>query len=129
MAPEVSNASSTQIDSSDPLFIHPADHPGLILVSKHFDGSCYGSWKKGMSIALSAKNKLGFITGKIVKPDLNDDQFDHWQRCNDRVTSWISNVLAKDIADSVLYCDSAYDIWKELEERFGQSNGARLYQL
>lgn len=45
------------------------------------------------------------------------------------VTSLILNVLAAEIADSVLYSDSAYQIWTELEERFGQSNGVRLYQL
>lgn len=28
-----------------------------------------------------------------------------------------------------LYSDSAYQIWTELEERFGQSNGASFYQL
>lgn len=39
------------------------------------------------------------------------------------------NVLAVDIADSVLYCDSVNDIWTNLDERFDQANGARLYQL
>lgn len=118
-----------QPDSIDPLYIHPSDDPGLMLVSKQFDGTGYGSWKKAMSIALSAKNKLVIVTGKVTKPDKESGNLDFWQRCNYMVTSWILNVLARDIADSVLYADSAHELQSELEERFGQSNGARLYQL
>ncbi|KAL4580088.1 hypothetical protein LXL04_016265 [Taraxacum kok-saghyz] len=42
-----------QINVSDPLYLHPSDHPGLLLVSKQFDGTNFNSWKKGMMIALS----------------------------------------------------------------------------
>ena len=45
------------------------------------------------------------------------------------VTSWILNVLSQDIAESVLYSDSTHDIWKELEDRYGQASGAKLFQL
>lgn len=121
--------SSVQLDPSDPLFLSSSDHPGLTLVSKAFDGNSFGAWKKSMSIALSAKNKLGFITGKVVKPDETSSDFNQWQRCNDMVTSWILNVLSSDIAESILFSDSAYDIWKELEDLFDQANGAKLYQL
>ncbi|XP_057526306.1 uncharacterized protein LOC130805546 [Amaranthus tricolor] len=116
------------LDHSDPLFLHPADHPGLLLVSKPFNGSNFGSWKKSMSIALSAKNKLIFISSNS-QPSVTDLKFPQWKRCNDMVTSWILNVLSQDIAESVLYSDSAYDIWKELENRYGQANGAKLFQL
>ena len=116
------------LDHSDPLFLHPADHPGLLLVSKPFNGSNFGSWKKSMSIALSAKNKLIFISSNS-QPSATDLKFPQWKRCNDMVTSWILNVLSQDIAESVLYSDSAYDIWKELEDRYGQANGAKLFQL
>lgn len=82
-----------------------------------------------MSIALSAKNKLAFITGKVVQPDVDSDSFSKWQRCNDMVTLWILNGLSSEIAESVIYSNSAYDIWKDLEERFGQANGSKLYEL
>lgn len=82
-----------------------------------------------MMIALSAKNKLSFINGTTTKPAANAPTFPFWQRCNDMVTSWILNVLSKDIADSVLYANSAREIWSELEDRFVQSSGATLFQL
>ena len=123
------NNSQNQINFSDPLYLHPSDHPGLSLVSKKFDGSNFGSCSKAMLISLSAKNKIGFVNGKIKRPAEDDHNFELWQRCNDMVMSWILNVLASDIAESVLYSSSAFDIWKDLDDRFGQSNGAKLYQL
>lgn len=68
----------TSIEPSDPLYIHPSYHPGMLLVTKPFNGVGFGSWRKSMAIALSAKNKLGFITGKIKKPEPTDDSFDNW---------------------------------------------------
>lgn len=108
--------------TSDPLYLSPSDHPSMILVSKTFDGSSFGSWKRGVLITLSAKNKLGFINGKCKKPDESDSTFAHWQRCNDMVTSWILNILDKEIAKSVIYMTTAKEIWKELEDRYGQAN-------
>ena len=45
------------------------------------------------------------------------------------VISWILNALAKEISESVFYTTTAYEIWTELEERFGQSNGPQLFQI
>ncbi|XP_059298102.1 uncharacterized protein LOC132050755 [Lycium ferocissimum] len=50
-------------------------------------------------------------------------------RCNDMVTSWLLNSLSKDIADSVIYSKTAKDLYTDLEQRFGQSNGAKLFHL
>lgn len=115
----------TQIDPSNPFYLHPSDHPGLILVTKQFDGSGFGAWKRAMSIALSAKNKLGFIDGTITQSE-NPNQ---WQRCNDMIISWIINTLSKDISESVMYVSTASKLWAELVERYDQANGAKSYQL
>ncbi|XP_019267640.1 PREDICTED: uncharacterized protein LOC109244927 [Nicotiana attenuata] len=45
------------------------------------------------------------------------------------VTSWILNSLSKDIADSVEYTNNAVELWRELEDRYNQTNGARLYKI
>ncbi|XP_019257794.1 PREDICTED: uncharacterized protein LOC109236014 [Nicotiana attenuata] len=45
------------------------------------------------------------------------------------VTSWILNSLSKDITDSVEYVNDSVELWKELEDRYDQTNGAKLYQI
>ena len=45
------------------------------------------------------------------------------------VISWILNSLSKDIGDSVEYVSDAVELWKELEDRYNQTNGAKLFQI
>ncbi|KAH0773659.1 hypothetical protein KY290_010796 [Solanum tuberosum] len=63
----------------------------MLLVNTAFDGKIFGGWKRGMLIALTAKNKSGFIDGSTQEP--------------------------------------VADLWAELEAKFGQSSGAKLFQL
>ncbi|XP_015159744.1 uncharacterized protein [Solanum tuberosum] len=98
------------------------------LVSTAFHGRSYGGWRRSVMIALSTKNKLGFIDGSLVVPtDTNLQKA--WSRCNDMVLSWLLNSLSKEIAESVLYSQNAKVLWSDLEDRFGQANGAKLFQL
>ncbi|XP_070017233.1 uncharacterized protein [Nicotiana sylvestris] len=114
------------IDVSSPLYIHPCDSPGLVLIPVPFDGLGYRSWRRGVLRALSVKNKLGFITGECKNPNSKSINFRQWERCDDMVTSWILNSLAKE-EDSVEYVNSSVELWRELEDRYDQINGAELY--
>ena len=38
-------------DLAEAYFLHPLDHLGLLLVSTAFDGSGFGAWKRGMTMA------------------------------------------------------------------------------
>ncbi|XP_020415631.1 uncharacterized protein LOC109948111 [Prunus persica] len=122
-------SSGSEINMSDPLILHHSDSPGLVLVSKPLEGHDYGQWSRSMRIALSAKNKLGFIDGTIKAPAKTDAKFSIWQRCNDMVLSWILHSLQPDIASSVLYCTSASMVWNDLKDRFSQGNDSRIYQI
>ncbi|XP_019253509.1 PREDICTED: uncharacterized protein LOC109232261 [Nicotiana attenuata] len=92
-------------DSSHPFYLHPSGSPGMMLVNSIFDD------------------------GSITEPTTSSPSFKAWNMCNDMVISCLLNSLSKEIAESVLYSKTAKEIWKELEDRFGQSNGALLYQL
>ncbi|XP_073271547.1 uncharacterized protein [Primulina huaijiensis] len=124
MAP-VTNASE---ESMSPYYIHHSDSPGLVLVSQPLTGDNFTSWHRAMIIALSVKNKLGFVDGSIPKPD-DPALLNSWKRNNGIVTSWILNSVSKEISASIIFTDSALDIWQDLKERFQQSNGPRIFQL
>nr|XP_009768140.1 PREDICTED: uncharacterized protein LOC104219202 [Nicotiana sylvestris] len=120
---------ASAMDYSNPYFLSSTDHPGLTIVSQVFDGSRYGAWRRSVLIALSVRNKLGFINGCIKTPDEKSAQFENWNRCNDIVIQWLLSSLSKDIGDSVLYSSTAKELWEEQETRYGQSNGTQLFQL
>ena len=75
------------------------DHLGLVLVSNHLIGSNYNTWSHLMLMALTTKNKTGFIGGSITQPAFDHLLFDVWTRCNSMAISWILNVIFREIAD------------------------------
>ena len=115
----------------DPYSLHPSDHPGLMLVSQPLQEDNYASWRRSMRLALSGKCKLGFIDGSLPKPDPAVDPVlaETWQCTNDIVSTWLLNSVSKEIAASVVYADSAAAIWKDIQDRFSQSNGPRIFEL
>ena len=80
-------------------------------------------------LTLSTKNKLGFIDGSVVKPDVTAVDYKAWERCNDLVCSWLLNNLDDSIAQSVLYFKIAKDIWDDLEDRFGSTSMTQAFTL
>lgn len=52
------------------LTLHNSDSPGAaMLVRVPLTGENYMTWSRLMLIALRAKNKVGFVTGKHKKPE------------------------------------------------------------
>ncbi|XP_041017107.1 uncharacterized protein LOC121259546 [Juglans microcarpa x Juglans regia] len=45
------------------------------------------------------------------------------------VITWLQNAMSLEIKNSVVYVDTAHDLWLELEQRFAQNNGPRIYEL
>ncbi|KAL1293734.1 hypothetical protein AAHE18_19G093000 [Arachis hypogaea] len=84
-----------------------------------------------MKKALNAKRKLGFISSTIPRPDpvADPDQFENWQCVNDIVSTWILNLVSKEIATSLVYVDSAKELCHDLKERFEHGNGPRIFEL
>ncbi|KAE8690040.1 hypothetical protein F3Y22_tig00110929pilonHSYRG00026 [Hibiscus syriacus] len=55
-----------EIDFTHPLYLHPSDTPGVVLVSHQLTGvHDYSVWSRSMRISLLAKNKLGLIDGDL----------------------------------------------------------------
>ena len=80
-----------------------------------------------MMLALSGKNKVGFITGLIKKPS-EGNLLSAWKCNNDVIASWIINSISKEIAASLVYNGNVKEIWDELKDRlhtnaYGLSGG------
>ncbi|XP_004515732.1 uncharacterized protein [Cicer arietinum] len=106
---------SYQNDMLDPFFMHPSDNPGLTLVSPPLNNTNFHSWSRAMLVSLRSKNKTGFVLGTISRPKDTDRLSMAWDRCNTMVMSWITNSLELDIAQSIMWMDSAVEIWHELK--------------
>uniref|UniRef100_A0A2N9HW11 Reverse transcriptase Ty1/copia-type domain-containing protein n=1 Tax=Fagus sylvatica TaxID=28930 RepID=A0A2N9HW11_FAGSY len=68
--PRAPVAPSMMIDSNS-YQLHSGDNPGILLVTQPLTGDNYQIWSRSMLLALTAKNKAGFIDGCINSPDLS----------------------------------------------------------
>lgn len=109
-------------------YLHPSDS-GQKLMNLVFSDSGFMDWKRVMIIALSGKNKLGFVDGSLTSSTTNSTNMKAWDRVNNVVMGWIIVVLEDSIAKSVLSYKTAREIWVELGERYGQSSNAQLFSL
>lgn len=106
---------NTTMDCNHPYYLHPSDNPSMQITSVVLTKNNYNQWQRSMEIALSSKLKLGFVDGTYVKPAANSPLVIHWNRCNNMITSWILNSVSVDIRTSIVYIQSARDIWLDLE--------------
>jgi len=86
------------------------DGTGAIITSIKFDGQNYEWWNRAVTIALMAKNKLGFIGGRISKPQPAAPlaKKNAWTMVNSMLTSWILNVIEPNLHTSMTYENTTY---------------------
>ena len=73
-------------DPANKYYLHHGDSPGVILVSQPLVGDNYHTWSRSMVMALTAKNKVGFVNGLIEQPkDESLPAYNAWVRCNTMV--------------------------------------------
>ncbi|XP_038698723.1 uncharacterized protein LOC119996234 [Tripterygium wilfordii] len=117
-------------DPSDPLYLHHSDQPGLILVTQSLNQENYPLWSHAMLMALTAKNKEGFIDGTVTKPVTGSTaEVKQRTRCDLLVKGWILNTVTPAIGQSVMYNDSALAVWNELKELLSTTNSVYLFHI
>ena len=115
--------------NNDPLWLQNSDHPGAQLVGVKLTGLNFQKWSRSVKIALRTKGKLGFIDGSCARPSQDTSKLEQWIKCDSMVVSWLLNSMVPDLSEAFLYVNTAHELWDELTERFGESNGPLLYQL
>ncbi|KAK6144728.1 hypothetical protein DH2020_021548 [Rehmannia glutinosa] len=113
----------------DPLSLYGSDHPRMVLVTNPLNGSNYLHWSRAMRLALGAKSKLKFIYGTVHVPNMDTEAYEQYQKVDFMVISWLLNAISKDIVEALMYVKSSKQLWDELAERYGESNGPLRYQL
>ncbi|KAF7812241.1 Cysteine-rich RLK (receptor-like protein kinase) 8 [Senna tora] len=114
----------------DPFYLHPSDTSGLKLIPNQLSEDNYAIWKRAMTIALKTKNKLGFVDGSIKQPaDQDSEAYMSWSFVDSAVTGWLLHTMCKDMYEAFMFTPTARQIWKELEEKYGQTSRPQLMHV
>ncbi|XP_074318043.1 uncharacterized protein LOC141654827 [Silene latifolia] len=118
------------LESSEPLYLHPAESSHPIVVDTKLSGiDNYYEWKRQMEIEISIKRKLGMLTGVVKKPTNDPLREAAWTTCNSQLIAWMLHNMEPQIKRSVMYSNTAKEIWDYLQRQFSVSNGARKFRL
>ncbi|XP_019055629.1 PREDICTED: uncharacterized protein LOC109115747 [Nelumbo nucifera] len=124
-----SSASSKISSITSVYYLSSSDSPGMLLSQIILNGENYHVWKKAFQRALRSKNKLSFIDGTLDKTKADDSDKNAWDKCNAMVVSWIYNCVDKSIQNTIVSFDDARELWTEIQQRYHQGHGPRIYQL
>ncbi|XP_021738809.1 uncharacterized protein LOC110705276 [Chenopodium quinoa] len=114
------------VNFADPYYLSNGDHPGMQLGNHILTGSNFLNWSRTVRMALIARNKLQFVDGTLPSPS---PDYQKWIRNDYMVMSWLLNSVDKSLAESFMFVNSSADLWKEISERFGQSNAPQVFEL
>ncbi|KAK9726559.1 hypothetical protein RND81_05G223200 [Saponaria officinalis] len=98
----------------DPLFLSNSYYPGIQLLNT----------VKGMVLALSSKNKHGFLDETTTMPDSTSSKLQQWRRSDTMVRCWILNSMLDSMKEGFMTVKTAKLLWTEIRERYGKSNGS-----
>ncbi|KAK3005683.1 hypothetical protein RJ639_016547 [Escallonia herrerae] len=131
LVPVMAAYQNATIDPKSPYCLSTSDHPGLLFVTNPLEenGENYFMWGRNMLNTLVAKNKAGFVNGRIEKLDVNSRDFEPWVQYNAIVLSWITNALDKELQNGAAHAETANEVWADLQERFTQGLAPRVYEL
>lgn len=113
--------------NSNPLYVHSADHAGISLVSEL--AISFNTWRRMMIMDLGARNKAVFVDGSYPELPENHPDFVSWSRCKNIVCTWIVSAVEKSIDKSIMYLDTARQMWLDIHDQFKQSDGPRNAEI
>ncbi|KAF5822598.1 putative RNA-directed DNA polymerase [Helianthus annuus] len=129
-APSTSQTLIGKLDIGDPLYLHPSDSSSLTIVSVKLKGTeNYAVWSSAMKLALEAKNKYGFIDGKVEKSKDDEILAAQWDRCNSVVLTWLLNSVSEELFLGQVFSKLASEVWTDLKESFDKIDGSVVYDL
>ncbi|KAL2933560.1 Retrovirus-related Pol polyprotein from transposon RE2 [Bienertia sinuspersici] len=120
---------TTTIEPTSPLYLHPSDGNGSVVVEKLQGASNYRPWRRSFEIILASKRKLGFVTGAVKRDERDKVKQEAWETYNNMIISWIVHNVSDSIKQSIMYTRDTKQIWDQLQNRFQLVNGVRKYQV
>ncbi|CAL1394399.1 unnamed protein product [Linum trigynum] len=117
------------LSPAHPFFVANDDLSAQQFVIVLLSGSNYHSWGRSMRMGLHARNKLPLIDSPSSVPSPDVPLWSAWDQANVLVLGWIQRSVAPEIAQSILWFNTAVEAWEDLRERFSEGNEIRISDL
>lgn len=83
-----------------------------------------------MEMCIGARNKVGYPTGAMAKPALNDPNYDTWITENHKVKSWLIESMSPYLMQRFIRLVTEREIWEAVSRTFYDgSDETGLFEL
>ncbi|KAF2300329.1 hypothetical protein GH714_012046 [Hevea brasiliensis] len=89
----VTHACNPSEDISLPYYLHHSGNHSSVIVTLELTSANFASWRRSFLLAVSIKNKQGFLDGSIPKPTPEDPLYLSWVRCNNLLVAWLLKLI------------------------------------
>ncbi|XP_052209189.1 uncharacterized protein LOC127812708 [Diospyros lotus] len=104
------NARFNPVEDPSSLYdLHHSENYSSVIVTPELTSN-FTSWKRSFLLAVSIRNKQGFLDGTIIKPDPQGPLYLPWIRCNNHLVAWLLRSISAPIASTVFYMEDATQI-------------------
>lgn len=94
------------------------------------DDSNYQLWSQLMEMCISARNKLGFLTGTTTLPKTGEKEIENWLMENNKVKSWLIDSMSPSLIPRFIRLKTAKEIWEAVARTFYDgSDETQLFEL
>ena len=84
----------------------------LYLTVTKLNGHNYLEWAQSVKLAIDGREKMGHLTGEILKSAVGDPNKKKWQSENSLVIAWLINSMEPAIGKPHLFLPTAKDVWE-----------------
>ena len=107
---------STELIPTQQIIVHQdnSDFPTEIIL----DETNYSLWSQLMEMRISARNKAGYLTGEMKKPEYGDPNLGAWITENQRVKSWLIDSMSPSLMQRFIRLSIAKEIWEVVSKTF-----------
>lgn len=114
-----------------PFYLHRSESPNLLLAQSVLEGPKYHTWYREVILTLDSKDKVCFIDDLYGFPKLKKGEklFNAWKQENSMVLAWLHKSVSPTNRQSILWTDSARELWLHLKQRYSHGDAYRLLQF
>lgn len=123
------NTTDNKHKTISPYDLSSNDNPGAVISQPLPNGGNYDKWAFNLRMALSSRNKFGFLDGSLPKPASDSPHLEDWIANNHLLVGWIKHTIEPKIRSSISTREVSKDLWEIIKKRFSLKSGARLQQL
>lgn len=128
-----SNTTTSQVPTQSTgsiVSLYSHDSGSIQITTHKLEGKNYLEWAQSVKIVICGRGKLGYITGDLPTPSLDDSTYKVWQAENSIVLAWLINSMDPKVSRRYLFFKTAKEVWDAARKMYSDlGNTSQKFEI